>query len=163
MDWKDAYKNCDAIAVAPYFGNKYGDPKTVDQVAAMTVDQILDGCQQIIAENRKHNETYMAEAKKRNLKLMAYETGQHLVGYNGGQDNEKLTKLLHEANRHPRMKDLYLLDLKNWQEVGGSTYCVFASMGRYTKWGSWGVLEYHDQDPKTAPKWQAIQEFLGKK
>ena len=163
MDWKDAYKSADAIAIAPYFGNAYGDPKTADKVAAMSVEELLDGCKKMIAENRKTNETYAAEAKKRNLKLMTYESGQHLVGYAGAQDNEKLTKLFHDANRHPRMKELYLEDLKNWQEIGGSTFCVFSSMGRYTKWGSWGVLEYHDQDEKTAPKWQAIKEFMGQK
>jgi hypothetical protein len=160
MDWQDAYKSADAIAIAPYFGNKFGDPKTADKVAAMSVDELLDELKTLIADNRKTNETYAAEAKKRNLKLMTYESGQHLVGYNGAQDNEKLTKLFHEANRHPRMKELYLEDLKNWQEIGGSTYCVFSSLGRYTKWGSWGVLEYHDQDPATAPKYQAIRQFM---
>jgi len=160
MDWQDAYKAADAIAIAPYFGNAYGDPKTADKVAAMSVDELLDGCKKMIADNRKTNETYAAEAKKRNLKLMTYESGQHLVGYNGAQDNEKLMKLFHEANRHPRMRELYLEDLKNWQDIGGSTYCVFSSMGRYTKWGSWGVLEWHDQDPGTAPKHLAIREFM---
>ena len=51
-------------------------------------------------------------------------------------------RLFHDANRHPRMKELYLEDLKNWQEIGGSTFCVFSSMGLYTKWGSWGVMEW---------------------
>lgn len=163
MDWKEAYKSADAIAIAPYFGNAYGDPKTADKVAAMSVDELLDGCKKMIADNRKTNETYAAEAKKRNLKLMTYESGQHLVGHGGAQDNQKLMKLFHEANRHPRMKELYLEDLKNWQEVGGSTFCVFSSMGLYTKWGSWGVLEHRDQNPETAPKWQAIREFMNKK
>jgi hypothetical protein len=162
MDWKDAYKSADAIAIAPYFGNRFGDPKTADQVSMATVDELLDGCQKMIADNKKTNETYAVEAKKRDLKLMTYESGQHLVGVAGAQDNEKLMKLFHEANRHPRMKELYLRDLKNWQEIGGSTFCVFSSMGLYTKWGSWGVLEHRDQDPATAPKWQAIQEFMGK-
>jgi hypothetical protein len=160
MDWKDAYKGADAIAIAPYFGNKYGDPKTADKVAMMSVDEILDGCKQIIADNRKTNQTYADEAKKRGLKLMAYESGQHLVGYAGAQDNEKLTGLLTEANRHPRMRDLYLEDLKNWQAVGGSTFCVFSSVGRYTKWGSWGVMEYSDQREADAPKMMALREWM---
>ena len=163
MDWKEAYKSADAMAIAPYFGNAYGDPKTADKVAAMSVDELLDGCKKMIAANRTTNETYAAEAKKRGLRLMTYESGQHLVGYAGAQDHEKLTRLFHEANRHPRMRELYLEDLKNWQEVGGSTFCVFSSMGRYTKWGSWGVLEHHGQDAGKAPKWQAIQEFMGRK
>ncbi|HJZ94030.1 MAG TPA: hypothetical protein VKE40_24355 [Gemmataceae bacterium] len=163
MDWQDAYKSADAVAIAPYFGNAFGDPKTADKVVAMTVDELLDGCKKMIADNRKTNEKYMEEAKKRNLKLMAYESGQHLVGYAGAENNEKLTKLFHEANRHPRMKELYLEDMKNWQEIGGSTYCVFSSVGKYTKWGSWGLLEHSLQE--TSPKYEAVKEFMasGKK
>jgi hypothetical protein len=163
MDWKDAYKSADAIAIAPYFGNAYGDPKTADKVAAMSVDELLDGCKKMIADNRKTNEVYAAEAKKRGLKLMTYESGQHLVGYAGAQDDQRLMKLFHDANRHPRMRELYLEDLKNWQEIGGSTFCVFSSMGLYTKWGSWGVLEHRDQNPDDSPKWKAIRDFMGKK
>jgi hypothetical protein len=163
MDWNEAYKNADAIAIAPYFGNKYGDPKTAAKVAEMSVDDLLDGCKQIIAENRKTNEKYAAEAKKRSLKLMCYESGQHLVGYGGAEDNRKLMELFHAANRHPRMKDLYLEDLKNWQEIGGDTFCVFSSMCRYTKWGSWGVMEYHDQKESDAPKMLALREWMKKK
>jgi hypothetical protein len=163
MDWKEAHKSADAIAIAPYFGNAYGDPKTADKVAAMSIDELLDGCKKMIADNRKTNEKYMEEAKKRGLKLMAYESGQHLVGYAGAENNEKLTKLFHEANRHPRMKELYQEDLKNWQEVGGDTYCAFSSVGKYTKWGAWGLLEHSNQE--TSPKFEAIREFIaaGKK
>jgi hypothetical protein len=160
MDWKDASQNSDAIAIAPYFGNAFGDPKTVDKVAAMTVDELLDGCQQMIADNKKTNATYAAEAKKRNLKLMAYESGQHLVGVGEAANNEKLMNLFHAANRHPRMKDLYLEDLKNWAEIGGSTYCVFSSVGKYTKWGSWGVMEWSDQKESEAPKMMALREWM---
>jgi hypothetical protein len=160
MDWNDAFKSADAEAIAPYFGNAYGDPKTADKVAVMTVDEILDGCQKMIADNRKKNETYAAEAKKRGLKLMCYESGQHLVGFAGAENNEKLMHLFHAANRHPRMRELYLEDLKNWRDVSGDTYCVFSSVGRYTKWGSWGVLEYWDQKESEAPKMMAIREWM---
>ncbi|HKB02370.1 MAG TPA: hypothetical protein VKD90_09125 [Gemmataceae bacterium] len=160
MDWKQASKSADAIAIAPYFGNAYGDAKTADKVAEMSVDELLDGCKKMIADNRKKNETYAAEAKKRGLKLMAYESGQHLAGVGGAENNEKLTNLFHAANRHPRMKELYLEDLKNWKEVGGSTFCVFSSVGKYSKWGSWGMMEWSDQKEDTAPKMMALREFL---
>ncbi len=163
MEWKEAYKEADAIAIAPYWGNSFGDPKTADRVSAMSVDALLDGCAKQIAENRAVNEKYVGEAKKRNLKLITYEAGQHLAGVAGSENNEKLMALFHEANRHARMKDLYLEDLKNWQEVGGELWCAFSSVGRYTKWGSWGALEHFDQDEKTAPKFQALREYLRKK
>lgn len=163
MDWKDAYKEADAIAIAPYFGGMYGDVRTANKVSEMSVDELLDGCKELIAKNRVRNAEYKAEAEKRGLKLMCYESGQHLTGVAGAENNEKLTKLFHEANRHPRMKDLYLEDLKNWYEIGGNAYCIFSSMGKYTKWGSWGVMEWHDQPEEEAPKMMAIREWMKKK
>lgn len=162
MDWNDAYKNADAIAIAPYFGNAFGDPKTADKTAEMSVEELLEGCKKMIADNRKTNETYATEAKKRGLKLMTYESGQHLTGYGGAEDNAKLTDLFHSANRHPKMKELYLADLKNWQEIGGDCYCVFSSVGKYSKWGSWGVLEWSDQKESDAPKMMALREWMKK-
>jgi hypothetical protein len=161
MDWKEAYKNADAIAIAPYFGHALGDPKTVDKVTAMSVDEVIAFCKERLESTKAKNTEYAENAKKRKLQLFAYESGQHIVGVNGTENNDKLTQLFHEVNRSPQMKDLYLQDFKNWQEIGGGLNCVFSSMSRYTKWGSWGLLEYSDQDEKTAPKYQAVREWMG--
>jgi hypothetical protein len=162
LDWNGAHKHADAVAIAPYFGNRFGDPKTAEKVAAMGVDDLMKELEQDVARSRKHMDAYAALAKKRGLALMAYEGGQHLAGYGGAENNERLTALFHAANRHPNMKDLYLADLKNWQEAGGGLFCVFSSMGRYSKWGSWGVLEHAAQEPAKAPKMRALREYLGR-
>lgn len=163
LDWKDAYKEADAIAIAPYFGHRFGSPKTADKVAAMSADDLVADLAKDVESNKKVLQNYAELAKKRKLSLMAYEGGQHLAGYQGAENNDKLTKLFHEANRHPKMKDLYLADLKNWREAGGGLFCVFSSMGNYSKWGSWGVLEHTGQDEKKAPKYQALREYLDEK
>src|SRR5581483_8613189 len=31
LKWHDAYQHADALAIAPYFGNRFGDPKTADE------------------------------------------------------------------------------------------------------------------------------------
>lgn len=162
MDWQDAYKTADAIAIAPYFGGFLGDLKGADDVVKRGLDDLFEKCAGAIKRNKDINQKYVDEAKKRNLRLICYESGQHLAGHGGAENNEKLTKLFHDANRDPRMKDLYLEDFKNWQEISGDVNCVFASVGRYTKWGSWGVLEHHYQDKAEPypPKWQAIREVM---
>jgi hypothetical protein len=33
-------------------------------------------------------------------------------------------------------------------------------MDTYSKWGSWGLLEYHGQPAAEAPKYQAVLESL---
>ena len=159
-DWKDAFKHAEALAIAPYFGNRWGDPKTADKTASMSADELIQALAQDVAGTRKHMTAYVAESQKHGLKLLAYEAGQHLVGYQGAENNEKLTQLFHAANRHPGMKDLYVQYLGNWNESGGELMCIFSSMGHYSKWGSWGLLEHAAQDPATAPKYQAIRAYL---
>ena len=160
MDFEDAYKHADALGIAPYFGNALGNPKTQDEVTQMSVDEVLDKCTEFIA---KGNETIAQQArlaKQRGLRLVAYEAGQHLVGHGGAENNEKLMNLFHAANRHPRMKQLYLDYLAGWKQNGGTLAAIFSSMGTYSKWGSWGLMEYHGQPPAEAPRYQAVLQFL---
>ncbi len=160
MDFEEAYQHADALGIAPYFGNALGDPKKQDQTATMTVDEILDKCAEYIA---KGNETIAKQAelaKQRGLRLVAYEGGQHLVGHGGAENNKPLMELFHAANRHPRMKQLYLDYLTGWKQNGGTLMVIFSSMGNYSKWGSWGLLEYHGQPTAEAPKYQAVLEFM---
>jgi hypothetical protein len=163
MDWKNAYRNADAIAIAPYFGNELGNPQTAEKTASLGVDALLEACRQSVHGGEKNTRAYAQEARKRRLRLIAYEGGQHLVGIRGAENNERLTKLFHAANRAPAMKDIYLEDLKSWKASGGGLFCLFSSMGHYSKWGSWGLLESEKQAPDTSPKYQAVLELLGKK
>ena len=58
------------------------------------------------------------------------------------------------------MKQLYLDYLQGWKDSGGTMMAIFSSTGRYSKWGSWGLMEYHGQPAADAPKYQAVLEFL---
>jgi len=160
MDFEDAYKNADALGIAPYFGYELGSPKTQNEVAKMSVDAVLDACQGLIKKGNETIDRQAQLAKARGLRLVAYEGGQHLVGHGGAENNKQLEELFHAANRHTRMKQLYLEYLDGWKEAGGTMMAIFSSMGRYSKWGSWGLMEYHSQPIDEAPKYQAVLEFL---
>ena len=99
-------------------------------------------------------------AKERGLRLVAYEAGQHLVGHGGAENNKAMEDLFHAANRHPRMKTLYRDYLAGWKQNGGTLAAIFSSLGNWSKWGSWGLMEYHGQPPAEAPKYEAVIEFL---
>lgn len=160
LQFGDAAHQADAIAIAPYFGHGWGDPKEQERVVSLTPDELLTSLEGDVARSREHIEAYAALAKTHGLKLMAYEGGQHLAGNRGAENNEQLTALFHAVNRHPRMKQLYLRNLADWREAGGGLFCLFSSMGNSSKWGSWGLLENTAQDPQTAPKYQAVREYL---
>ena len=98
-------------------------------------------------------------AAERGLRLVAYEAGQHLVGIQGAENDEKLTQLLVAANSHPRMKDIYARYLDAWAKEGGELLCHFNSVGRWDKWGSWGLLQFADEDPAQSPKFSATMQW----
>ena len=161
LEFQEAYKECDALGIAPYFSlnlSPKSDPSS-DQVATQTVDQVLDHLEQkSLPQAIDWMQRSKAVADKYGVKLIAYEAGQHAVGVGGGENNEALTKLLHAANRHPRMGELYARYLDAWRDAGGGMCCIFSSVGSWSKWGSWGLLEYNDDD---TPKYQAVMEWNG--
>jgi hypothetical protein len=157
MGYNGAYQHADALAVAPYFGGWLGNSaNTVN----MTVDQILDAAETNIAVQRGHSQTNRNNAAALGLELIAYEGGQHLVGVGGYVGNDTLTQKFISANRHTRMGQLYLQDLNNWKEVGGGVFVTYAFCGRYSQWGSWGLIEQQNQSLATAPKFSAVVQFV---
>lgn len=160
LDYNDAYLKTDALAIAPYFSGNLGSPDTQNEVAAMSVDEILDHCEHDISVMMEGVRKQAINAADHNVSLIAYEGGPHLVGYYGAENNQALTNLFIEANRHPRMKDLYLDYLERWKLAGGELFAVFSSMASPSKWGSWGVLENYGQDYMSTPKYAAVQQFM---
>jgi hypothetical protein len=80
------------------------------------------------------------------------------VGVAGGENNEALTRVLNAANRSERMGKLYERYLDAWRDVGGGDLCcIFSSIGGFSKWGSWGLLEHYEDD---TPKFRAVKSRL---
>lgn len=158
VEFEDAYQHADALGVAPYISMNLspgGDPSS-DEVAGWTVDQALDYVEQTaLPESIRWMREQKEVADEFGLQLAAYEAGQHLVGVGGGENNDRLTALLHEANRHPRMGDIYQQYYQAWEEEGGGLLCHFSSISEWSKWGSWGLMEHYDSDPANYPKFGA--------
>jgi len=158
----------DALAIAPYFGPSLSSasptvelsPGRVVPKNALTVDQILDLFDKDIDANGALLTEYAKLTAQLGVDLIAYEGGQHLVGIQGLENDEILTWLFHQANRDPRMQDLYLKDLNSWKRAGGKLFVTFSSMGKYNKWGSWGLWEHPMQDPGTVPKYRAVMKYI---
>jgi hypothetical protein len=163
VTFRDAYKHADALAIAPYVSMNVpmeGTGLRADDVATLSVERVIDYVEKTalpesigwIRDNKK-------VADEHGLTLVAYEAGQHLVGVQGGENNEQLTKLLHAANAHPRMGQIYDAYLDAWAVGGGDLLCHFSSVGNWSKWGSWGALQYYDDDPARSPKFVAIMKW----
>ncbi len=166
--FQNAFAQADALAIAPYFNcsepagfGMLGDPSTAAQVDVMSVDQILDiALQHVNGCALQQMQSNSAVAAKYGLAMVAYEAGQSLVGYNGAENDGVMDGLFKAANRNARMGAIYTQYLNNWVSSGGDLIVHFNDVGAYTKYGSWGSLEYQDQDPATSPKFLALSSFL---
>jgi len=159
LSFQDAFRHADALAIAPYFGNDFGDPKNAEAIEKMTLAEFMPKVAEAARESRKSVVGSLEAARKYGLPLAAYEAGQHLVGHSGAENREKLTELFHAANRHPDMKRIYADYLAGWRDAGGGPICLFASVGEYTKWGSWGLKEWPEDPIEKSPKFAAVREF----
>ena len=155
-------KNADVLAIAPYITLCIGpgtQPNS-DAVANWTVDQVLDYAEtNALPECLEWTRTSKKIADKYGLRLVCYESGQHLVGVGGGENNEKMTRLFNAVNRHPRMGALYTKYLNALHDAGVDLACLWCSTGRWSKWGSWGLTEYWDETAATQPKFKAVCDW----
>jgi hypothetical protein len=155
-----AASGIDAVAIAPYFDLIVG-PQDAPRFIAMKPDELfahvrtarLPAALAATREFRKLADTYR-------LALIAYEGGQHLVGLNEALNNAELTNAFIAFNRDPRLKQLYLDYLTGWKQAGGQLFVHYTDTGKYSKWGSWGSLEYIAQQRAIAPKFDALQTFI---
>ncbi len=152
----------DAISPAAYFGITHGQGEKLN--TSPSVDRLLDMCEENIrGDNRKwfnrHGELAKQWSQKlgRPIRLIAYEGGQHLTAH--GNDNLPYYDQLIEAQTHPRMYGLYLLNMRLFEVAGGDLFVAFNDVGRPGKFGSWGHLEYQDQPISEAPKYRALIEY----
>jgi hypothetical protein len=156
---QNAHQHADAYAVAPYFGMSIY-PKDKSPTASEVLSWGVDGLMTHLEEKSipKAREAFGKSkdlAEKYDLKLLAYEGGQHMVGIRGAENNDALAELLYAANADPRMGPLYEDYLAAWKTVGGDLFCHYCSVDRWTKWGSWGLMQYCDEDPTESPKFMA--------
>jgi hypothetical protein len=160
LEYNKAYEKSDALAIAPYFGGKLGDPARRTEVRGMTVDAALD---LIEREELPRITGWMtknaAVAKAYGLPLIAYEGGQHLVGIRDSAKDDKLNVLFDALNRAPRMRKIYGAYLRSWKQAGGQLFVHYLNCDNPTRYGRWGALEYLRQPTKSAPKYDALQDF----
>lgn len=78
---------------------------------------------------------------------------------NGAENDTVLVSLIEDANRDPRMKSLYLDYLDTLATERVDDFNQFIYTGGWSKWGSWGALEYQDQPMQDAPKYAALVEW----
>ena len=162
LSFEQAASQADVLAIAPYLHFSIPpnaeDGMTDKVVANWSLDKLFNHLSKVIVpmsvqwiqSNKKVADQY-------GLKLVAYEAGQHLVGVAGAENNGQLTQLFLKANADARMGELYTQYLNAWANNGGDLHCHYNSVGTWSKWGSWGLLQYYNDKP--TPKFKAVIDW----
>ncbi|MFT5512355.1 MAG: hypothetical protein ACI8SE_000753 [Bacteroidia bacterium] len=160
VKYNSSQVKADVIAIAPYFGgsiaNVIGDAGLINSVS---VNDILDSMEKSLPQAFAWMDATKTVADNHNLELMAYEGGQHLVANPTYYNDTAYVNKLKNANRHPRMKDLYCDYFNYWfDSTQAGMFCHFSSHGIYSKYGSWGVKEF--MDDTLSPKYIGLQDCV---
>jgi hypothetical protein len=125
-----------AIATAPYFGHSItgNDPDVVEKLQAA------------IKKSANDSARHLKLAKEHQLRLIAYEGGQHVM------------KQARAINLRPEMYDLYQQYLTAMAQYFDhfSHYC---HVGRAGDGGCWGSIEFTGQPLSRAHKYRALAEW----
>ena len=161
LRYQSAWKSCDALAVAPYITlnvSSHSQPP-LSEVRQWSLPKLLqETSTKLLNKSIRWMRQSRAIADKYQVRLIAYEGGQHLLGFQGAENDKQLTNLLLSANRAPEMEQIYQNYLDMWQTItDNGLFCLWLSMERWSKWGAWGLLEFYDQDETTSPKFRAVR------
>ncbi len=150
----------DAVAIAPYFGNSFGEPEQRGAVQGMALADLMTAIDGAIDEAMGWTTEQKKVADKYKVALIAYEGGQHLVGVSDVSEDPIVNRLFDAANESPKMKDAYLRYLNAWKKSGGGLFMHFNSAMRPSKYGRWGALTSMEQPRAEAPKYDALMTFI---
>lgn len=118
----------EAIAIAPYLNTQSGrdfNPASVNEVFTEMNKFYAEKVKPAIVEHAQLAQQY-------NLKLYAYEGGQHLNG-------ENALDIKTAAQNDPRMGELLKDYFCFWQNSGGEDFIFFSSIDGNSKYGHWGL------------------------
>lgn len=68
--------------------------------------------------------------------------------------------MIYVANRDPGMYGVYKSYYAMFKNYSMVENCHFANVATPTKYGSWNLLEYQDQNPADCPRYSAIQDII---
>ncbi|MCC7440890.1 MAG: hypothetical protein IT285_04620 [Bdellovibrionales bacterium] len=147
LDYNGASAHFDALAIAPYFGMAEGTDPT-----GMSLEQLFTHLRDVgIPDTMAGVSAHVSDAAARNLRVIAYEGGQHLW-------DARAEVLFRNANRDARMGQLYRDYFAAWKAAGGREFLHYVHVTSASGMDNWGALESPTQT--TSPKFEAILDEI---
>jgi len=156
----DSHKNL-MLAVTGYFS--CGDV-SASQVAISSIDALYARCgPEVLNNDRKVLEMHQSIANKYNVTFGMYESGASFMEYQAivsGGETPGATEKYIAFNRDPRIYNLYLDYYTMFNTFNLSENCHYAFVETPSKYGSWYLLEYQNQDLASAHRYRAISDVI---
>jgi hypothetical protein len=165
LAFEGAYKWADFVGVTGYLG---AVSKVTSAWSAKSMLQVFEELYAALNSTESSFQGLRAAAAQYNLTLISYEAGPGLVQdgvIGGGGATGAVTELLVAAARNNRMEPFYREGIRALRRANVSAgrerpLMAFSSSGPFSKFGSWGHLEYTRQPPAQAPKYRAVQRAI---
>ena len=147
----------DAVSSAAYFG--FNSTQTAGFNASTTPEDIaravLDNVPVSLSRMQKHKD--LADQYSRSLgrpiEYVNYEWGQ---GTTADGRNVNWLQALYDAQTHPLMYEAYDDMMRGARDMGVGLMEHFTYVNKYSKFGTWGALQYQNEPISQAPKYQAL-------
>ncbi|MFT6070752.1 MAG: hypothetical protein ACJAT2_000687 [Bacteriovoracaceae bacterium] len=127
-----------------------------------------EGVDHVLGQVKKQNEVLISDDfKEAGIDLVAYEGGQHLTLDTMPADlkakitpekKKALIGLIHKANKHKKMGEIYEKLYKGWSKNGGKTHINFIMAQSQSQYGSFG-LSTHLNDKDSSEKYLKAQKY----
>lgn len=147
MGYRNTPESIDAFATGAYWGIGQSDyhGQSLDELMEKALPANINATMELLAKQK-------AIAEKYGKRYIAYEGGQGVV-----LDDANLVARI---ERDPRMYDLYISYLNQWDSRVGDTLPLFALTEPLVGKEGWGLVEYAGQPLSDAPKMRAVRDFL---
>ncbi len=166
LEHNSAFQKADALAIAPYFGDGPNVGPEAEAWKNSNWPQRIGLVEESLQESFTWMDNYANLLQNtplyNGIELFAYEAGQHFVGAGNTLSDNTLAQVMTDLNRRPEMRNIYRRYLEHWAAVGGDDLMIFSSLGEFTKYGSWGHLEYEGQPLSATPKLLGVLDYLAK-
>jgi hypothetical protein len=152
----------DVLAVSAYLPLVPGvnTQPTAAEVARWPMERVFEHFENELDQLEKWQAEQRRWCARNGLLLAAYEGGQHAVGIGEAVRDAALERLFTQANRDERMGVMYRRLFDRWEDADGDMFCHFSSVSAPSRWGHWGLLEHHDDDPAMRPKYRVTLERM---
>ena len=164
LDDPDTRTHTDLVTIDGYFGYEANWNSNCDRIAAMNLNQFFDYlATEALPLGQQRTQAHTAITSSYNIGLAFYEGGQHLTVNDCAGNTAKrqtIETLFDQANRDPRIKDIYLTHFTNTWQAGTTLFNHYVNTDKWTGDSRFGSREHLNQTRQQAPKWDAIQTII---